>query len=465
MENSWHQLNLRSGFVASVTGWITDLDWQVLAQLYTPFIGSLSATVYTTLFWRFTSGEELQTHAKLQEALNVSLQDFYNARLRLEAAGLLTTRVSERDAQPVFYYQLNPPVDPGDFFNDDLLSVQLLSIVGESEYQRLVDHFTVVPESGNDTQNITKNFLEVFHPSDQQLNQLPDPVLKGRHNLTNNQPESNRLDQVDDFDFQLLGQMLEKSYINLDQLNAQRQLILMEHVTYGIDEIEMKRLIETATNIATNVFDPEQFKRLVVNQFNQSQRPVKSETQRETTSVVQPKVPATTGTEDQLIQFASALAPVNFLQALKNEQGGYVTDGEQRVVRNLVNRQLFAPSLINIMIYHLLVDENRPTLNKNLLDAIANDWARDKITTPQGAIAEIRKHQQQASQPKKTKQRSSRNQRQGKAVTETLPDWAKNPTTQSTEKLSSDEQEKLKSRIKAMRESTKNNQTSDKEVR
>lgn len=141
---------------------------------------------------------------------------------------------------------------------------------------------------------------------------------------------------------------------------------------------------------------------------------------------------------------AANTAPAVFLQAIKQKSGGFVTDGEQRIVRDLVSRQLFPEAVLNLMVYHVLVDEDRPTLNKNLLDTIANDWSKAKITTPEQAIQKIRERQQAAKQPRRSRARQS------STVKETLPEWAKTSTTNqqaSRTKLSAEKQKQLQDRI------------------
>ncbi len=52
----------------------------------------------------------------------------------------------------------------------------------------------------------------------------------------------------------LLSELLKRSYIDLNDLRQYRQLIINEHLLYGIDETEMARYIGDATNLATNKF-------------------------------------------------------------------------------------------------------------------------------------------------------------------------------------------------------------------
>ncbi|GEO69935.1 replication initiation and membrane attachment family protein [Levilactobacillus acidifarinae] len=424
MEDSWHQLSPKTGFEVRLADRLTEQSWQTLSQLYQPVIGPLAAGAFSGLFW-LPQRDHLHRHAVLLATLGVDLAHFYDARVRLEATGLLTTTVTQASDLTTFTYTLHAPLLPAAFFNDDLLSVQLLDAVGEDFYQELVTQNTpaVAPTDGQD---ITKTFLDVFQVVGGELKQLPKAITASRQHLPAT-PTTPKLGAAPtDFDWQLLGQILEHSYVDATALQVHRQLFLTEHVTYGIDEPTMARFIGEATNLATNQFNAEQFKRLIAQQFGQQHRG-QSATTAATPAATTPTA-KTSQAERALIQVATATPPVNFLQAIKKQTGGFITDGEQRIVRDLVGRQLFPTSVLNLMIYHVLVDEDRPTLNKNLLDTIANDWSKAGIQTPAQAIAKIRDRQKAAQQPKS---RRTGNRRNGgtPTVRETLPDWAKKPTT------------------------------------
>lgn len=454
MEDSWHQLNPRTGFLVRLADRLTDQSWQTLTQLYQPIIGPGAAGLYSALFW-LPERDTYKRHATLLGLLGMDLAHFYEARLRLEAAGLLTTKVKTADDLTSFVYELRTPLLPADFFRDDLLSVQLLGVVGEEFYRSLVTHNTQPATDSADERDITKNFLDVFHVDGQELNQLPATITATRDTLPADAgaPALHEASQ-DDFDFKLLGDILEHSFIDTRALRSHRQLLLTEHATYGMDEVTMARYVGEATDLATNQFDAEQFKRLIAQSFGQQSRvrPTVSEASPSAAKLAQASTgPAASSAEQALIKVARATAPALFLQGIKQKRGGYVTDGEQRIVRDLVSRQLFPDAVVNVLIYHLLVDEERPTLNKALMDTIANDWSVKKVTSPELAIQAVRERQQAQKQPRRSRSRQP-------TVKETLPDWAKKPAaaqaTTTQAKLTTDQQKQLQERIAKLQERT-----------
>jgi len=447
MEDSWHQLQPKTGFLVRLADRLTDQSWQTLTQLYQPIIGPSATGLFSALFW-LPQRETYKRHAILLAELGLDLAHLYAARLRLEATGLLTTRLKTEGDLSSFVYELHAPLTPQDFFKDDLLSVQLLGVVGEDLYQALVTENTVTPLSHDDEQNITKNFLEVFHVDGDELRDIPEVVTNNRQNLTAASSAPNLSADKVQFDFKLLGELLERSFVDTRAVSKYRQLLLTEHATYGLDEPTMARYIGEATDLATNIFNPEQFKRIVAQAFGYQHRGetvnTPADSSASTPATAKSSAKGASSAEQALIKVASSAAPVKFLQGIKQSTGGFVTDGEQRIVRDLVSRQLFPESVLNLMIYHVLVDEDKPTLNKNLLDTIANDWSKSKVTTPELAIQKIRERQQAMNKPR-------RSRRQQPTVKETLPDWAKKPSgsaqAPTTAKLSDAQQKQLQQRI------------------
>lgn len=448
MEDSWHQLQPKTGFLVRLADRLTDQSWQTLTQLYQPIIGPSATGLFSALFW-LPQRETYKRHAILLAELGLDLAHLYDARLRLEAVGLLTTRVKTEGDLSSFIYELHAPLTPQNFFKDDLLSVQLLGVVGEELYQALVTANTPHLAAGDHEQNITKNFLDVFHVDGDELREIPSVITAQRDQLAQTSSAPNLAADKMQFDFKLLGELLERSFVDTRAVSKYRQLLLTEHATYGLDEPTMARYIGETTDLATNIFNPDQFKRIVAQAFGNQHRGTAVAATTEPAPAVSTK--GASSAEQALIKVATSTAPVAFLQGIKQNTGGFVTDGEQRIVRDLVSRQLFPEAVLNLMIYHVLVDEDKPTLNKNLLDTIANDWSKAKVNTPQLAIQKIRDRQQAATKPR-------RSRRQQPTVKETLPDWAKKPSGSAQPakaKLSAEQQKQLQQRIARLEERSK----------
>lgn len=245
--------------------------------------------------------------------------------------------------------------------------------------------------------------------------------------------------------------MLNQSYVNTSDVKKNINLINSEHQLYGIDEIEMAKLIEKATNVTNNVFDPNNFKILVSRQFqsnvsNISRKATNSDKSTETDSN------ELNAQERQLIKSASEYAPIEFLNYLKNAKGGYVHSNEERMISDLVSRQILKPEVINMIVYHLLIDQEKSGLNKNLFEAIADNWSQNNVTDASKAITFIKNRQKELSKPRKPRFNNNRKM----TVKETLPDWAKdNEKPKEYGKVNEDKKKELEARIQKLRNSRK----------
>lgn len=392
---------------------------RVLDLLYQPILG-VSAYSLATVMWRqvsLTADLKVEvTHTDLLALLNISMVTLQDSRQRLEAAGLLRTFENQPDRLPELIYELQQPVSGEMFFKDDLLSLLLLEVVGERQFERLRQAFLPRQLKRDRWHEISKSFLDVFS-LDNRLIAAPPKLIEATKAAFNQEETTVEHEQptAPDFDFGLLSELLKRSYIDLNDLRQYRQLIINEHLLYGIDETEMARYIGDATNLATNKLDANQFKRAIAAAY-----------QGETTPVVsaQKTVTAQKASESQeeaaLIATAKQYEPMAFLAQIRQQQGGYVASGEQRIVEQIANKQIFSSSVINMLIYEVLIDLNNSTITQRLSDTIANRWAQDGVKTPEDALASIRKFKADRAKPKTTRRRGGT-----KNIKETLPDWAK----------------------------------------
>ncbi|WP_054654985.1 hypothetical protein [Secundilactobacillus silagei] len=121
---------------------------RVLDLLYQPILG-VSAYSLATVMWRqvaLTADLKVEvTHTDLLALLNISMTALESARQRLEAASLLRTYENQPDRMPELIYELQQPVSGEMFFKDDLLSLLLLEVVGERQFERLRQAFFATP--------------------------------------------------------------------------------------------------------------------------------------------------------------------------------------------------------------------------------------------------------------------------------------------------------------------------------
>ncbi|WP_412988271.1 replication initiation and membrane attachment family protein [Pediococcus siamensis] len=461
MNEGWANLSPKDGFLVTQQAYLSDFDQKVLTYLYQPIIGAKAFSLFLTLWTELQPGvirSQRKSHLELLDILNCDLPDFFAARQKLEGLGLLKTFSGSDTLGRFFVYQLVQPVAPDSFFKDGLLSSLLLEAVGEKRFTELAKQFKLVQVDVHDLKNVSTDFLSAFHISEKALQ---EPSLVIRETQAEFKQASQAKNEVDlkadhtGFDFKLLQSLIKKGFTTWDSVNAAQKLILTEHLLYGVDEVEMARQIAQATDLMTNKLDPQKLQRQFANHFTGrlsnttnyvTPAPVTSEKQDNPKSTDDQKLTA----EDlALVKAAKAYAPATYLENLKQAvHGGYVTYGEKQTLKNLIERNLFPVSVINILISYIILDREATTLPNKLVDTVANSWSRAHVTTPEAAIIQIKQFAQ-------AKQRNTKSQTRRQVAKETLPDWAKNEQetkqNQQTPTVEKGDQQRLQRRLSELR--------------
>ncbi|MHA8262857.1 DnaD domain protein [Lactobacillaceae bacterium Melli_B3] len=427
MSNELTPTDPKIGFIVVKNERLSNLASESIDLLYQPIIGS-TATTLVRLLWHWSQdGNEAfaqRPHYELFSFLQIDAPKFNECRNKLEGVGLLKTFVQKTDSKLVFIYQLVPPLSNRQFFDDDLLSLALLENVGEDLYKQLAQRLLIKPFPLNDAQEITQNFLDSFQIDADQITNQPNTIANLKHDYHLQQSVQGPTQSYDDlksrdFDFELLLNCVDKSYVNVDQVKKYYQLIINEHLLFGIDEIEMAKVIIRATNIKNNVFSPEKLKMLISRMYQPSPRT--SIDNQVTTDQSSLDENGFSKEERSLIEGAEHYAPLKFLSRLKKKRGGFASDDEVDLITELVDRHIMSTGAVNMLTYHILVDQEKPKLTKRFFDYIANDWAQKyHVQTAADAMNAIKEYNQ-------SKQRSSYKQsnyhRKAKPKTPVQPSW------------------------------------------
>lgn len=276
MENPFDKLTPDTKYLITNSHINRSIDHSVLTNLYQPIIGEKALALYD-LLWSMSLDDHnqlvLHKHYEIQSMLNCKIEDLVDIRKQLEAVKLINTLVSAKKPD-VLIYSMNLPLTAEQFLRTDILSIILLGKVGEVTYQQIVDRLVATPPDLGDTTNISASLLDLFNVPQNLIKQIPGFVNDAKQKVVQSagnidpssfEPDSNH------FDFRLLLSMLENSYVDENSVKAARDLVLSEHLLYGIDEIQMAKLIQKATNLSTNQLNQSQLKAIIVDNFSQQQ--------------------------------------------------------------------------------------------------------------------------------------------------------------------------------------------------
>ncbi len=144
------------------------------------------------------------------------------------------------------------------------------------------------------------------------------------------------------------------------------------------------------------------------------------------------------------------------MTSIKDQKGGYVTKNEEWALEEIVQKANLPASVVNILIHYILVVRNNPIFEKALAYKISNDWAQNKVVSPEMALQKVKTmYQENAEKKKQAERKQYTNQKStsyGKKTTtrkETLPEWAKEDNSAKAEKpMSEAEKQAFMDRLK-----------------
>lgn len=434
-----------AGYIVTASYQWSNFDEHVFELFYQPILGPVSFAMFHALRTKLSNGpviSERQPQSQLLIQLNAGRQAADDAIQRLEATGMLRTFRQTDQLGELFVYELQPTITPDEFINDNLLSVLLLEAVGESrfnELQKFASRFSL-PKVHSSLKEITRNFFDVFHVNEQLITHLPAEIGAARKKI-GDEPRLAKQENITDFDWPTLVQLLKGQPITEEDLSLNRELIEVEHRLYGIDEPSMARLLTQATDLSSNRIKPQRLKQIIASKYRVDAKKIETSNDKQRAS----QQVSPSQEEQQLIEACNYYAPITFLQQLKQQMGGFVTSGERTIIRSLIQEQQLDPGVVNILSWYVVASLERPTLQANYVNAIANNWLRAGVTTAKGALEQIQTFANKKAQKRSSRQ-SNRYRQQATTVREKMPAWTKENEKQG-EKSTPEQLKKLRQRL------------------
>ncbi|GFK22042.1 replication initiation and membrane attachment family protein [Tetragenococcus halophilus] len=433
MHSAWDEVQPNNIYQVTKSFPLTEEGNNGLVYLYQPIIGQNALALY----YGFIGDKEDQyenefAHIDMLDALNIGLPDFLQARKQLEGMGLLSVFTKEDpEFGKMFLYRLEEPIHPQDFFRDETYSFLLLNTIGERKFRQMVRRFQ--PENPDLTayQEVTSGFREVYGALDERL------FIRNAQSLEkvsqDYQVPSNKQLQLDEgqIDWDFLYQLAQRKFIvkeNFDD-SFKQQLTLYANL-FGFDEMKLVDFMTEAVSLSDGQVD-----RKALDKVIRKQATVKKEKQADNYDEQSDEQKRRFNTlrqtgfsenDIQLVKIAQSSAPMDFLQAIKNEKHNFVTDPETWLLKTLVERSPLPNSVINVLIHYILVVKKNSFLQSNFVNQIATDWSELEINSPEQAIKHVRDLVKEAKN-KPSKKKNYANNKQQPIRKESLPDWVDKP--------------------------------------
>lgn len=479
----WSQLNPRDCIQVTQQVWLTQRELQFVTQLYVPFLGVQASTLYLVLFSELSPNSYQSDVIRLADLLalvNMGIPDFYQARIRLESVGLLKTyRYEDEDSISAQYtFELQAPASPNLFFKDALLSTLLVNQVGHQRFENLQKRFSV-KEKAIYGEDVTSTFQEGF--------QLPFNMSQYKRNIAQEKQMIKDVKQQESLvmnstiDWELLTDLLKSQFVHEQALTPEvKQMLNSFQLYYGLTEREIAQYVIYAADLSTGEIDEKELYSIIINANQHLAAPKQEEVIVTPVVSKEESMPAVSEvvakekqkasqaathlpqTIQRLITLAKEMTPFDFMTSIKQQRNGYVSNGEQRIILDLVQVGTIPSEVINILIHYVLVVKNNPTINKNLIDTIANDWSQKGIQTAESAIEAVRQRDKEfkASRKEKIENRQVQsysgkkyygNAPKGRVAS--VPDWAMKPNETKESPLDDENLQLLKAQLSQLKTS------------
>ncbi|MRX71776.1 Replication initiation and membrane attachment protein [Bacillus lacus] len=422
MVQHWKEIIPVDRYIVKCNGLLHEYDRKIITLLYQPLIGAKSYSLFMTLWSELEQnrlwGEETAHHS-LMAIMQNSLKEIYEERIKLEGIGLLRTFLKEEGEDKLYIYELQPPLDPNDFFEDGMLNIYLYNRLGKSKYVKLKKFFCDRELIG-EAKNVTRSFDDVFtsiKPSEL-LTSVEASESAGQGLIKREDASSPHIED-DVFDFDLFYAGLSDAIIPKSSITPKvKETIKKLAYLYGIDPISMKNVIMNSMDADDSIVIEEL--RKSARTWYQFEHGEKLPSLAEKTQPAAKRKVSNPSTQEE--EMAYQLETISPRQFLKDVAGGIEPSaGDLQIIEETMFRQKLLPGVVNVLIYYVMLKTDMK-LTKTYVQKIASHWARKKITTVPEAMSlakqEHKQYQEWAS--------GKKNSRKAAPIRkEKLPSWLK----------------------------------------
>ncbi|MER1998841.1 MAG: DnaD domain protein [Lysinibacillus sp.] len=414
MVQMYKELLPNDHFVISIPQPISMNERQLLTLFYQPMTGAQPISLYATLWAEGESGKPTaMTHYYLMNVLGLSIREIFEARVALEAIGLLRTYRASDEENRQFIYELQRPLDAKTFFADPLLSMFLFSKIGEPAYRKLRSRYTQIVDLTGFS-DVSRSFTDVFKPVHVRMDvDESEPVQTPKQGYTF---------YSESFNFDLLVAGLSEQLVPTKMLTAEvREEIAKLAFMYQLSPIEMQKVVIMAFDHNME-FSYERLKKAAADYYkiSISKEPPKFEKVHKE-PVQQSEHPTTK--EQTLITNFEELSPIQSLKAISGKDPLPAT---VQLIDSLMAR--LPVGVVNVLLeYVMLTTDMR--LPQKYVERIADHWALKKISTAKEAMELARQEHdkymnwKKGNETKQVQPKKPNYNRRPTGRSEQVPDW------------------------------------------
>lgn len=402
-------------------------DRNILMLLYQPIIGSQAISLYYTL-WSYLDKSELLsnewTHHHILRDMMISNSEFIDARVKLEAVGLIKTYVKKGNINN-FVYELYSPISASEFINNPLLNMALFNAIGKLEYERAISYFKVPKINLREYDDITSKFSDVFAFSNEPINDnLIYDIKKSSYR---------KLEILSKIDINTILSLISDELLNKKSITKDTKEFLYKiSYIYNYDNDDMIELIRNSISIKHTID-----KKMLQENANKYYR---YDNMGKLPSIIYKNQPEylrkeslDTSNRSRMIHLFETTSPYDFINS--KCKTGSPTSSDLSLISYLLIDLNLKPGVVNVLVdYVLKINNNK--LIKSFVEVIASQWSKSGIETVEDAMKIAEEEYKKKKNVKKVKTKEASD----------TPEWFNKDIKE--EEATQDEIRKLENRLK-----------------
>ncbi|WP_342581644.1 DnaD domain protein [Ureibacillus sp. FSL W7-1570] len=415
----YKELQPKDSFDILLPSSLSSHDRQLLTLFYQPLTGPEPISLYLTLW---AEGEDphrgLLNHYYLMNVLNMPIMKVFQARISLEAIGLLKTYRKDEGENRSFIYELARPLDAELFFQDPLLSMFLFSRIGEQAYRKLRKRF--IKRIDKDAfKEVSRTFTDVFKPIDTNVPQeFIEPELKSN--------QMNYPFYYERFDFDLLQAGLSEQLIPSRVFTPEvKEWIAKLAFLYQLSPLDMQKIVILAIDDEMNI-SLERLKKAAADYYKLtiSKEVPKFEKNFESKPQDEPNQSLTK--EQELIHYLETTPPIQVLRDINN--GKEPLPSSVELAEDLIMKHGMPIGVVNVLLEYVMLTLDMK-LPRKYVERIADHWMRKNVRTAKEAMELARTERDQymqwklESEAKKSASSNYKKQPYKNIREEKIPEW------------------------------------------
>jgi len=390
---------------------LSDNDRNLLILLYQPIVGSQAISLYYTL-WAYLDKSELisgeWTHHHILRDMMISNSEFIDAKVKLEAIGLIKTYFKSGNVNN-YVYELYSPISASEFINNPLLNMAIANAVGKLEYERIINYFRIPKVNLKEYEDITSKFSDVFAFSN----------ISMADNLMYDIKKSNyrKLEILSKIDLNTILILISDDMLNKKSITKDTKDFLYKiSYIYNYDNDDMVELVRNSISDKHTID-----KKLLQENASKYYR---YDNMGKLPSIIYKNQPEylrkenlDTSNRSRMIHLFETTSPYDFINS--KCKTGNPTSSDLSIISYLLIDLNLKPGVVNVLIdYVLKINNNK--LTKNFVEAIASQWSKAGIETVESAmeIAGSEHKKKQTIAPKQSKKVAVKPDWMGKEIKE-----------------------------------------------